>query len=278
MENNAEVRAVMRQARILEESGSWDEAIRFLTKSNKHLESGLIETHLVELRHIAFHEIGRSTPASLWPKPLPDHFPGVSSVPEIPRSDLSVELVSSAIQHHGSIIVRGLFDPGACEVVRNCIDEAFAGVKAVTGLRKFDPTPWYKNFAPQSDKGYDFDPRMRYFVTFGFGVLAVDSPRALYRYLDCLSETGFDKFLYEYFGERPALSAKKSTLRRTPPDAVAGWHQDGGYFRTDTRAVNLWAAFSSCGVDAPSIDIFAKRFDTFVERGRSRNSWRRGQR
>src|SRR5690606_24260977 len=123
-------------------------------------------------------------------------FPGTSKIPEIPASDLSVELVSSAIQHHGSIIVRGLFEPRVCELVRSTIDAAFAGAEAVAGQDKFDPTPWYRHFVQQRNKGYTFGGMERYFVNLGSGVLAVDSPRALFRYLECLQAIGFDKFLY----------------------------------------------------------------------------------
>ena len=120
---------------------------------------------------------------------------------------------------------------------------------------------------PKRRMGYTFGGLDRHFVSAGAGVLAVDSPRALYRYLECLTDAGIAKFLQEYFGERPLLSAKKTTLRRTPPDAVAGWHQDARSFSEPVRALNIWAAFSPCGVDAPSLDIFAKRFDALVERG-----------
>jgi hypothetical protein len=265
--NKTGVPAVMRRARAFAESGSWDEAIQLLTEANRLSEDGRLETRLVELRHQAFDALARPAPIPNWPLQVPDLFPGTSTVPEIPASELSVELVNSAVQHHGSIIVRGLFEPPACELVRNTIDAAFAGAEAVAGQKEFDPTPWYTHFVQQRKKGYNFGGMERYFVTFGSGVLAVDSPRAMFRYLDCLKAIGFDSFLHEYFGERPALSAKKSTLRRTPPNASSGWHQDGGYFRTEVRALNLWAAFSRCGVDAPSIDMFAKRFDHIVQRG-----------
>jgi hypothetical protein len=257
----------MQEANSLADSGSWDEAIRMLTEANHRQEDEDIETRLVKLRHLAFNAIDRSVPAPAWPKQVQDHFPDASSLPEIPASELSVELVASAIQHHGSIIVRGLFGPEACAAVRHSIDEAFAGAAAVAGEKQFDPTPWYAHFVPQRGQGYKLSGVDRLFVNEGFGVLAVDAPRALLRYLDCLVDAGIDKFLYEYFGERPAISAKKSTLRRTPHNAPAGWHQDGHFLGNDIRALNIWAAFSRCGVDAPSLDVFAKRFDYFVEAG-----------
>jgi len=267
MESITDADAVLHRAEGLVESGSWDEAIQLLTESNRRRADGRVETELVRLRHLAFDALECPAPAPGWLNNVPDHFPGISTVPEIPATGLSVDLVASAIQHHGSIIVRGLFNAQACERVREAIDRAFAGAEAVAGRKNFEPTPWYSHFVARRDKNYSFGGVERHFVTFGSGVLTVDSPRALFRYLECLEEAGFDRFLHDYFGERPALSAKKSTLRRTPHNAHAGWHQDGGYFRADVRALNLWAAFSRCGVDAPSIDIFAKRFDHIVEQG-----------
>jgi len=267
MESKTDVRAVLKHATDLVQSGLWDDAIHLLTESNQQEENAKIETRLVTLRHLAFDEIDRPATAHPWPKPVRDHFPDVSTIPEIPASELSVELVASAIQHHGSIIVRGMFDTEASERIRQSIDEAFAGAAAVAGKPVFDPSPWYTHFVQRKDKGYEFGGMERHFVTLGGGVLAVDSPRALFRYLDSLAAVGIDKFLYEYFGERPALSAKKSTLRRTPPDAPAGWHQDGAYYNAPVRALNIWAAFSRCGVEAPSIDIFPRRFDDLVETG-----------
>jgi hypothetical protein len=265
--NKTAVPDVIRRARALAESGSWDESIQLLTEANRQSEDGRLETLLVDFRHQAFDGLAKGLSVTDWPLKAPDHFAGTSTIPEIPASEMSVEIVNSAIQYHGSIVVRGLFEPQLCELVRNAIDEAFVGAAAVSGSSKFEPTAWYRHFVPQRKRGYRFGGLDRYFVDIGAGVLAVDSPRALFRYLDCLQAIGFDKFLHEYFGERPALSAKKSTLRRTPPNALSGWHQDGGYFRTEVRAINLWAAFSRCGVEAPSIDMFAKRFDHIVQRG-----------
>ena len=90
---------------------------------------------------------------------------------------------------------------------------------------------------------------------------------ALFAHLDGLQEAGMQRLLSEYFGERPAISVKKKTLRRTEPDAPAGWHQDGAFLGTNTRTLNIWLALSSCGVDAAGLDVFNRRFDDLVEIG-----------
>jgi hypothetical protein len=266
-ESIPDVPAVLGKAKALAEGGSWDDAIRVLTEANLQQENERFEARLVKLRHMAYDEIGRPEPIEPWPRPVPDHFPGIASIPEIPFSEMTVELVASAIQYHGSILIRGMFDPEACEQVRLSIDETFERKIEVEGDKQFDPSPWYTHFVQRKDKGYQFGGMERYYADFSFGVLAVDSPRALFRYIEVLKAAGLDKFLHDYFGERPAFSAKKSTLRRTPHDASAGWHQDGAYYGLPQRSLNIWAAFSHCGVKSPSLDIFAKRFETLAETG-----------
>lgn len=267
IEQETDVRAVLQHADDLTRAGSWDEAIRLLTATNRRQENAEIETRLVALRHRAYAEVVEASPAKPWPIPVQDHFADVTTIPEIPASELCVELIASAIQHHGSILVRGLINPTRAESIRQSIDEAFTGAAAAADKPTFDPTPWYTHFKADRSKGYRFGGGERSYATYGDGVHAVDSPRALFRQLDALAAVGFDKLLYEYFGERPALSAKKSTLRRTRPNALAGWHQDGAFLGTQTRSLNIWTAFSPCGIDAPSLDVFPRNFDYLVEMG-----------
>jgi hypothetical protein len=261
------VGAVVQRADKLVAEGLWEQAIELLTESNRREENAEIETRLVSMRHRAFIEVVEPSPPKPWPVPVPDLFPDVSTIPEIPAAELCVELVASAIQHHGSLLVRGLIDPESAEGIRQAIDEAFAGAAAAANKPSFDPTPWYTHFRAIRKKGYRFGGRERSYASDGDGVHAVDSPRALFRHLDSLAAAGFNELLYKYFDERPAFSAKKTTLRRTPPNALAGWHQDGSFLGTQVRSLNIWTAFSPCGVDAPSLDIFPRPFDHLVEMG-----------
>lgn len=267
IENKTDVSAVLRQADDLAAAGAWDEAIRLLCKSNRREENAEIETRLVSMRHQACADVFKPSATQPWPVPVRDHFPDVTAIPEIAAGELSVELVASAIQHHGSLLVRGLIKPDVAERIRQSIDEAFAGAAAATDKAAFDPTAWYTHFKADRSKGYRFGGGERSYATYGDGVHAVDSPRALFRHLEGLAAIGLDTFLYEYFGERAALSAKKSTLRRTRPNALAGWHQDGAFLGTQTRSLNVWTAFSPCGVDAPSLDVITRPFDHLVEMG-----------
>ena len=60
-------------------------------------------------------------------------------------------------------------------------------------------------------------------------------------------------------GERPALSVKKSTLRRVPVDTQTDWHQDGAFIGEDIRTCNGWIALTDCGGDPPGVELVPPR-------------------
>jgi len=100
------------------------------------------------------------------------------------------------------------------------------------------------------------------------GVLAVDSPRALFDVVETFEEAGIGNLVREYFSEPAALLAKKWTLRRTSHKAgPSDWHQDGSFMGRDIRSLDVWVALSHCGDDAPGIDVVGRRLDEIVERG-----------
>jgi hypothetical protein len=109
------------------------------------------------------------------------------------------------------------------------------------------------------------------------GLLAADSPRALFDVLDLYRRLGILSVLTEYFGEHPTLSARKTTLRKVHADkffealdgrgADSGWHQDSAFLGADVRTMNLWVALSECGRNAPSLDLVAQRVDRILPTG-----------
>jgi ectoine hydroxylase-related dioxygenase (phytanoyl-CoA dioxygenase family) len=79
---------------------------------------------------------------------------------------------------------------------------------------------------------------------------------------------GLDSLVTQYFGERPALSVQKTTLRRMVPESFpGGWHQDGQFLGTGIRSLNVWIALSDCGSEAPGLDIVPTRLQRIVEVG-----------
>jgi hypothetical protein len=222
--------------------------------------------HLIALRHEKFAELADGPGRATWPPSYPGVFPDVRppDVPEIDRSALSAAAVGAGIVHHGSLLVRGLVPPSELPALVDDVDRALdAAQRWLGGAPQHDTAPWFELFQPAPPFSVGLSRR---FVVEGGGVLAADAPLALCRIIDVFEAAGLRPILTDYLGERPALSAKKTTLRRVPPDSGSDWHQDGAFLGRDVRSVNVWVALTDCGVDAPGLDIVPKRLD-LVETG-----------
>jgi hypothetical protein len=125
--------------------------------------------------------------------------------------------------------------------------------------------PWYYRF--EGTDTHHIRGETRKFVREGAGVWTVESPRMMFEFLEVLERTGLRPLVREYLGERPAMTLKKSTLRRTPPLPHADWHQDGAFLGEGIRTINLWLSLSHCGEDAPGLDLLPRRLDRIVETG-----------
>jgi hypothetical protein len=169
------------------------------------------------------------------------------------------------LQHHGALLVRGLLPAPAACALRDDVVRAFKAAAAWNhGAPVTDTEPWYVPF--EADDGYNFGVIEHQFFQFG-AVLACEAPRPLFHAVEALRAAGIGEVIAEYFGERPALSAKKTTLRRADADTHDSWHQDGAFLGRDTRSVNVWTALTPCGIDAPSLDVFARRFQQVLPTG-----------
>ena len=262
------------RAANLATDGRWLEAMTVLGDENRGQPDAALEAELVRLRHRAFAELDRTAGPDMLPQ-VDDPFPSVIGVPPEVRADaLDANLLRGAIQHHGSLLVRGLIPDATIERLRDDIDCAF-GARDANG-RGGGAGPWY---APLTDDGIDdgildFD---RAVASSQAGLLAADSPRALFDVLELYRRIGLLDVLTEYFGEHPTLSARKTVLRRIHADEFfdaldgrgvdSGWHQDGAFLGADVRTMNLWVSLSDCGRDAPSLDLVARRVDRILPTG-----------
>lgn len=257
----ADVKSVLQRAAEFENSGAWDDAIGLLTERNLQKENVEIESRILRNRHKAF--LSRENPPSdiAWPRPVDDLFPDETGIPEVPVSELDTTVIASAIQYHGALLVRGLINAQDCDYVRKAMDAALDARATLKDRLNDAAPPWHRPFrtAVQS-------PLLLDRVTFqdhDTG-LAADSPRTFFRHLEALKRAGFTDIVKAYFGEGVGISANKSTLRRTPPNAPTGWHQDGVYFGKDIRALNLWTAYSPCGVDAAGLELVSKPLEDII--------------
>ncbi|MDQ1479425.1 MAG: hypothetical protein QOI44_286 [Actinomycetota bacterium] len=264
------------RAEQLAGDGRWLEAMTILGEANRAHPDAALETELVHIRHRAFAALDRTAGPDALPL-VDDPFPDVYDVPpEITPALLDAGTLRGAVQHHGSLLVRGLIPEAEVARLRDDIDCAFAANEAHSLAPAPDAGPW---FAPLTGDGIDdgvldFD---RAIAIAQGGLLAADSPRALFDVLDLYRRLGILAVLTEYFGEHPTLSARKTTLRKVHADkffealdgrgADAGWHQDGAFLGAGVRTMNLWVALSECGRDAPSLDLVARRVDRILPTG-----------
>jgi hypothetical protein len=241
------------------------EAIDFLQRKNSNLQSTKIENQLVQLRHDAFFSIDHGTPRGVWPPVVTDLFPNSQVIPEVDAKELDVAKAQSAVFNRGSLIIRNLLAENQYKLLAQSVEKAFEAFDHPDQL--VEPQSWFTCLkTQQGDDGIEFD---RPWVRSGGGVLAAESPRALYNLVNIFHEIGMIDLIADYFGERPALSVKKTTLRRTEPDidAANGWHQDGAFLGKDIRSLNVWVALTDCGIDSPSMDMIPRRLHEIVPTG-----------
>jgi hypothetical protein len=244
--------------------GRWTQAVELLSDENEQAEDPAIEARLVVARHRGFAAPAAAGPVG-WPPQVPDAFPDARGIPEVSANELDARLLTAALQHHGALIVRGLLAPLTAQLLADDVRRAFDAAEASHAGAPIEvTTPWYVPF--EAGEGYEFGVVERQFYRFG-AVLAVESPRALFHVIRALRAVGLGEVVADYFGEWPALSAKKTSLRRARPDSQSEWHQDGAFLGDGTRTVNVWTALTPCGVDAPSVDLFARPFEDIVPTG-----------
>ncbi len=249
---------LLEQASSFEAELDFVRAIETLTSANRLRRDVDVERRLLRLRRDAFARAGADAPrlASSRPRASVPIDPA-ARLPAVPVERLTAEVARSAIDAHGSLIVRGLFDGDTAAKLRGSIDAAFAARGAAP-----DPSTrgsgWYEALdVPGADRDFVASD----------GVLAADSPRGFFDMLDAFSGAGMSNIVGEFFGEPAALSFEKTTLRRVEPGVSGSWHQDGAFLGVQVRSLNVWVALSRCGDDAPSLEVVQRRIPRIVPTG-----------
>lgn len=242
------------------------ERIDLLMARNRAEPDPRVEEALVRARYDAF---GALASRSGGGQPGAHELPAVDGDPgplePIAPDRLSVDTVRDGLARHGCLHVEGLFGADLVAELVAGIDRAIAAFdEGLAGAPVEDTTPWYAPFDP--DPPHRVVGRANWVRASG-GVLTADSPRMLFRVCELLRTSGVGELVAEHFGERPALSVTKNTLRRVSPDADTNWHQDGAFLGADVRSLNMWVALTDCGVDAPGLDIVPRRLDALVAPG-----------
>jgi len=240
------------------------ETIGRLSDANRRHRDAAIEQELAVLRHAAWSEVGRPEPQGEWPPVGPDVLGEITGLPDLPYSDVTPDVLRSAVFQHGALLARGMFGPDVVARLNADIEATMGFVASLSeGARLGDAPEW---FSPLDVEGFEgVGPMERMWVLKSGTVWAADSPRTLFDIIEALETVGLDELLSAIFGQRPALSVTKFAMRKVPPDAMGGWHQDGYVLGEDTRTLNVWVALSHCGDEAPGLDVVPRRMDRFVE-------------
>jgi hypothetical protein len=219
----------------------------------------------VRLRHDAYPDLPAARD-ELWPRHHADPFPQLSGrAPEVAAAELGADLLGGSIQHHGCLLVRGLFAPARVAQLVDDLDRGFAAREAASrGVPPLETTPWYVPFEPGPPSPPLWTDR-EWARQLG-GILVADSPNALFNVIEALEAARIPQVVGDYLGEALALSANKCVLRRVSPDVRSSWHQDGAFLGGDIRTVDVWVALSDCGgdTDAPGLEIVPRRLERVV--------------
>ncbi len=215
-----------------------------------------VELRLADLRRDAV-EFLEPVSRRPWPPVVADPFPHVAGrLPEVTPEDLTGEVLSGSVVHHGCLTVRRLFDREQVARAREAIDRAGALRDGDRPNQSVDR--WYRPVAPVGE----MERANRRMVANQGGTWLGDSPAASARILHDLRASGAIAAIQHHFGQRPLYSLQKSTLRRSAPVFnFAGWHQDGSFMGPEARAMNVWVALTPCGGERPTpgLELFPRR-------------------
>ncbi len=255
----------------LTRNGQWQEAIALLSEQNRLHADVQIEKQLVDLRVQGFHHTQWPAPTTVFPPAIDATLSlNTSSViPEIAATQLDAQILNSAVQQHGSLLVRNLVPHSILSTLQHDIEQAVSTRNQRAAGEVIDSDNPYYSPSQYLNTHHKLGVGRKFIAETG-GVWAADSPRGLFDVMELYRQLQLKKLLAEYFGETPCVSVKKWVLRRVDPIAgEADWHQDGAFMGKDVRSMNLWVALTDCGGDSssPGIDIVPRRFETIVQTG-----------
>jgi hypothetical protein len=262
--------AALARVDTLETRGDLVGALDALVEAAALERTPMLERRLVRLRQAAFSCLDR-TPVA-WPA---ERFARIEPAPpggfEVPAATFTGHTLATGLLRHGHVLVRGLLPEERVASLRHAIDRTF---EAHDEAARTGPTVAMQPWCDPIEGIADLDPH-RLMARASAGVLAADSPRAFCELLDAIRSLGLDRMIADYFGERPALSVKKCTLRRLRLRDwrvswrlwFANWHQDGAFLGRGIRSVNAWFALSRCGRDAPGMELVPMRLERLLATG-----------
>ncbi|MEJ7585132.1 MAG: phytanoyl-CoA dioxygenase family protein [Acidimicrobiales bacterium] len=267
----------LRRAEAMAAEGRCLEAIDVLSDANRDLGSPAIEERLVVLRRQAFAEVRGSRGRASWPPTFEDPFEGSEGVVETSAQHLSVEVLGGAVQHHGCLLVRELMSQPSVDRLVHAVERSSEAQQAWhQGAPLSQTTPWYVPM-PSDRPGNHADAKRGLPLDLNRVCLA-DSPRAMFEVVEAFRQSGIDRLVTGYLGDRPVMTEKKWLLWRMDRRAdVFAFHQEASVFNSGDdglpsgkepiplRALNVWIALSHCGQTSPGFQFYPRRMSHVVE-------------
>src|SRR5207244_2393986 len=164
------------------------ETLASLTELNRRARSAEVDEQLVRLRRDAYPDLlaARDGREAVRPRQHADPFPEISGrAPEVAAVELSADVLGGSIQHHGCLLLRGLFGPARVAQLVDDLDRAFAARDAASrGVPTSETSPWYVPFEPSTASPALLTGRQ--WVKKCDGIYVADSPNALFDVIDAL--------------------------------------------------------------------------------------------
>jgi hypothetical protein len=223
------------------------------------------DDELLRLRHLAGARlVTESRPEPAFAAADYAQLPTATPLAEVRRTELSAALLRAGIIRDGCVLVRDLIDRDDALALAAAVERSFdERDQAVEGFACDDD--YYSPF--EALEAFVIDDWARATVAQCCGLPLVDAPVPADDLLDLFDVTGISDLVREYLGDRPVISAQKTTLRKVESLERTGWHQDGCCFANEVHALNLWLPLSPCGAEAPGVDVVPLRLDHLLPTG-----------
>ena len=185
-------------------------------------------------------------------------------LPEVNKSELSIDVLRSAMAFKGGLIVRNFLPQDTCDHYCHAID----GMQEESS----EKDERYQNIADNLE-GLFSEAELahsRGMHRISGSIMAMESSSVAQHLLSTYEALGVKELLRSYLGDEPCLSVKKWVLRKSKlPVNPNGWHQDGSFMGKGINSINLWIPLTACGGDtqAPGLDVVPYRFKEVVPTG-----------
>jgi len=263
--------ALLARLRSTQGSDLWLDTLQEYTRLEKTAEA---ELNNISSRLELFDNRSNDSAPCLSPdfnSEVKPSFPS-DKIPVVSYSGLNYRLLVDAMSNHGTLVIKGGFNPSEVAALKQGVIDARAARESDGGAG--DGRRHYSALLSGQNQGRSHMIKDSVYLP--------EAPAMLTDFLSVLYDGKFKPLIRKYLLGAASFSVEKSVLRIAEPDDSDkwdfAWHQDGAFLGENIRSLNMWVALSDCGVDAPSLDIITNRYSEILPTGTDRafDSWALG--